>query len=71
MLVSLVIQVGTGLVADDDIYVTEPLRKFVSSEFSNWATGLHSLNADILLALIAVHVAAILAYLLLEGRNLT
>ncbi|MEM7043668.1 MAG: cytochrome b/b6 domain-containing protein [Pseudomonadota bacterium] len=71
MLISLVIQVGTGLVADDDIYVTGPLRKFVTSEFSSWATGLHGLNADILLALIALHVAAILVYLLLKGRNLT
>ncbi|MEM8950189.1 MAG: cytochrome b/b6 domain-containing protein [Pseudomonadota bacterium] len=71
MLVSLVIQVVTGLVADDDIYVTGPLRKFVSSEFSSWATGLHGLNADILLALIALHVASILVYLLLKGRNLT
>jgi cytochrome b len=71
MLICLAIQVGTGLFADDDIYVTGPLRKFVSSEFSATATGLHGLNADILLALIAFHVLAILAYLLLQKRNLT
>jgi len=71
MLFCLVFQVGTGLFADDDIYVTGPLRKFVSSKFSATATGLHGLNADILLALIALHVSAILAYLLFKKRNLT
>ena len=66
MLVVLSIQVLTGLVADDDVYTTGPLVAFVESDFSEWATGMHSTNSDILLGLMALHLVAILFYKLIN-----
>lgn len=62
MLVAIGFQVLTGLVSDDDVYTTGPLIDFVESEFSEWATGMHSTNSDILLGLMGLHIAAILYY---------
>jgi len=70
MLVFLIVQVSTGLVADDEIYITGPLRDYVNSEMSSWATGKHGLLADILLGLVVLHVAAILFYWLVKKINL-
>ena len=70
MLGALVFQTLTGLVADDDVYTTGPLIEYVESEFSEWATGMHSTNSDILLGLMALHIAAILFYKFVKKRRL-
>lgn len=62
MLVAIAFQALTGLVSDDDVYTTGPLIDYVESEVSEWATGMHSTNSDILLGLMALHIAAILYY---------
>jgi len=59
----LLIQVGTGLVADDEIANIGPLNKFVSSATASKATGWHAdIGSWILIGLIVLHVAAIVWY---------
>ncbi len=54
------LQVGTGLVADDEIATVGPLNRFVAGELAHSATGWHkSWGQWLLLALVALHVAAI------------
>ncbi len=70
MLLALTFQALTGLVADDDVYTTGPLIEYVESEFSEWATAMHSTNSDVLLGLMALHIAAILFYKFVKKRRL-
>lgn len=62
MLAALAFQVGTGLFADDDIALRGPLQALVSSEQSQWLTSLHRYNQWLVVALIGLHIAAILFY---------
>lgn len=70
MLAAIAFQVMTGLVADDDVYTTGPLISYVESEVSEWATGMHSSNSDILLGLMVLHLVAILFYKLVKKQSL-
>lgn len=57
------LQVGFGLpLSDEDGVVTGPLNRLVNFETAEWAHEVHELLFNVLLALIAVHVAAILFY---------
>jgi len=67
----LVLQVATGLVADDEIATTGPLNKYVSSATSAIATGWHkNWGQWIILALVALHISAIAFYWLRRRENL-
>ena len=67
----LALQVGTGLFADDDIANTGPLIRFVSGATSSLLTKWHkNFGQWLILALVALHVAAILFYLLKKQHNL-
>jgi cytochrome b len=67
----LAVQLGTGLVADDEIANQGPLNKFVSLETGLSATSWHKTWGQwLLLGLVALHVAAILFYLLKKHTNL-
>jgi len=71
LLALLVIVVGTGLFAlDRDGLFGGPLVPYVSIGASDIAYELHEQAFNLLLALIALHVAAILFYRLALGRNL-
>lgn len=70
MLVLLLIQAGTGLFANDDILIEGPLYAWVSKGTSNWLTTVHKLNFNLLLLVIAVHISAVLFYLLVKRENL-
>lgn len=64
-------QVGTGLLADDEIATTGPLNRFVSSATANSATAWHKdVGQWILIALVLLHVGAVLYYLLRKKQNL-
>lgn len=66
----LAVQVGTGLVADDEIATTGPLNKYVATATGLLATGWHKGYGQwALLVLVALHVAAIVVYRL-RGQNL-
>jgi len=70
VLLCVLIQAGTGLFSNDDILTEGPLYKHVSKELSDWLTTIHKYNFNVLLTLIAVHVSAILYYLLYKSENL-
>ncbi|MBX3562287.1 MAG: cytochrome b/b6 domain-containing protein [Sphingomonas sp.] len=71
MLAVLAAQVGLGLFAvDEDGLASGPLAHFVSYDASERLTELHHDLFDVLLVLIALHVAAILFYLIVRRRNL-
>jgi len=70
MLISLLIQAGTGLFANDDILTEGPLFGWVSKQTSDWLTGIHQLNQKVLLVLIAIHICAVLFYLIAKRENL-
>lgn len=60
----LLVQVATGLVADDEIANTGPLIKYVSGATSSLATSWHkSWGQWLVLGLVLLHVAAVVAYL--------
>lgn len=62
-LLLLTAQVATGLVADDDIDTTGPLNARVGSHVAKRASGWHAgWGADLIMALIALHVVAIAWY---------
>ena len=71
LLTMLALQVGTGLFADDEISTTGPLIKFVSSTTSLLLTKWHkSFGQWLIIALVVLHIAAIVFYLVRKQRNL-
>lgn len=70
MLVLLLLQAGVGLFANDDIVTEGPLVRLVSKDTSDWLTTLHKLNSKIIIALVVIHVAAVLFHLLVKRENL-
>ena len=67
----LVLQVATGLFADDEISNTGPLSRFVSGATSLALTKWHKGYGQwLILVLIALHVGAILYHLTAKRRNL-
>jgi len=64
-------QVGTGLLSDDEIAFAGPLTRFVSGEVVGQATGYHKdVGQYLLLALVALHVLAILYYVFARRQKL-
>jgi cytochrome b len=70
LLLVLLIQAVTGLFANDDIITEGPLYLWVSKPLSDWLTGVHRLNRYLIMALAAIHIAAVLFYLLVKRENL-
>lgn len=71
MLAWLLVQVGSGLIADDEIMLTGPLARFVSTATSLAWTGYHkSYGQWGLFLLVGLHVAAILYHRLRSKRDL-
>ena len=67
----LVVQVATGLVADDEIASNGPLVRFVSGASSNAATHWHRRYGQwLVIALLLLHVAAIVFYALTRKHRL-
>jgi cytochrome b len=67
----LALQVASGLVADDEIANVGPLNRFVSGRIASQATHWHKDYGQwILLTLVALHIVAILYYLLGKKKNL-
>ena len=67
----LAVQVGTGLFADDEIASAGPLNKFVSDKAASLASNWHAnIGQWVIVALVTLHVAAILFYLLRKKHNL-
>ena len=71
LLAILALQLGTGLVADDEIANQGPLIRHVSSDTALLATGWHKTWGQwLVLGLVALHIMAIAYYLLKKRINL-
>jgi len=71
MLVFLLAQVATGLIGDDEISFTGPLNRFVSNANGLAATWYHkAIGQWAIVALVVLHVAAVLFYLWKKHDNL-
>ncbi len=72
LLGAIAVQVGLGLVSTDEDGLNEgPLAQLVSIDLAEEARDLHEDFFNVVLALIALHVAAVIAYRLLLGKKLT
>ena len=63
-------QVGTGLFANDDIAFQGPLADLAGQDWSNRLRGVHALLKNGLIAMVALHVAAIFFYVCVKRENL-
>lgn len=70
VLTALALQVGTGLFANDDIAFEGPLAAYADKALSDRLTGWHSLLFNLLLGLVAIHLAAIAYYRWAKKNNL-
>jgi cytochrome b len=70
MLLALLVQTGTGLFATDDIFVDGPLAHLVAKETQQAAAGIHELAFNLILLLVALHLAANLFYGLYKRQPL-
>ena len=70
LLLVLAAQCVTGLFASDDLDNAGVLAAHVSGRTVKLMTHWHHLTQDVLLVLIAIHIAAVLLYLLLRHENL-
>lgn len=67
----LTFQVATGLVADDEIANVGPLNRFVSERVAHLLTGWHEeVGESVLIALLVLHVLAVLFYRWLKRQDL-
>jgi len=70
MLLALLVQAATGLFANDDIITEGPLFDWVGKATSDWLTRVHKLNQEVIIALVCIHVLAVLFYLFFKRENL-
>lgn len=70
LLLSLLLQGCTGLFSNDDIAFEGPLYPFISKSLSDRLTSLHHINANVLIALVAAHVAAVLFHVFVKKEDL-
>lgn len=59
-----------GLFANDDIAFRGPLFSLVGKELSDRITGLHHLASNLLIALVALHIATVMFYKHVKKNNL-
>ena len=70
LLACVLAQTITGLFASDELDVDGPLVAHVSTHTVKLMTRLHHWNQSLLLALVGVHIVAVLLYLLVKHDNL-
>jgi cytochrome b len=70
MLAALLAQVATGLFSNDDVMNDGPLAHHISKALSDQVTTLHGTIFNVILALIALHVLAIVAYAVVKRHDL-
>jgi len=70
MLLALALQAATGLFATDDIATQGPFYSLVSEAIAGRLTALHRFNAGVIVALVALHILAVLFYLIVKQENL-
>ena len=64
------VQTLSGLFASDELADDGPLAAHVGARTVRWLTRVHAWNQNLLLALVVLHVAAVLLYLVLKREDL-
>ena len=70
LLALMLFQVGSGLISDDNIAFTGPLKTLVSQTIANQFTALHKLNVWLIAGLVGVHTLANLFHTFVKKDNL-
>jgi len=70
MLLLLLVQVCTGLCANDDVMLEGPFAKYVGKAISDRLSVIHIANFKVIEAAVALHLAAVLAYAVLKRHDL-
>jgi cytochrome b len=70
MLVLVAVQATTGLFATDDVVWAGPYNPSVSSSTASTLSSIHSINFNIILGVVCLHIAAIVFYGLYKRQNL-
>ena len=70
LLAAIAIQLGTGLVGNDDIAFQGFLYPLIDKDLSDALTGVHRLASNFLIMLIGLHLAAIMFYAHVKKDNL-
>ncbi|WP_424942365.1 cytochrome b/b6 domain-containing protein [Aliiroseovarius crassostreae] len=71
LLAVLAAQAATGLFSDPDDYINAgPLARWVEFEWARWANGWHHRLSNLVIALIGLHLAAILFYRIWKREDL-
>lgn len=70
MLALMLFQAGSGLVSDDNISFTGPLKTWVSQDTADWMTGLHKINAWLIVGLVSLHTLSVVFYAVVKKKNL-
>lgn len=70
LLAALLLQAGSGLFANDDLFNEGPLYATVGKAASDRLTGFHHSNGGVLLGLVVIHVVAIAWHRLRKGERL-
>jgi cytochrome b len=63
-------QLGSGVFSNDDIAFSGPLSSLISKALSDKLSGIHEFTVNILIALIVLHLAAIVFYVYVKKDNL-
>lgn len=70
LLFNLVLQIGTGLFASDELFANGPLSDYINEALARKFTLVHELNFFALVVLIILHISAVIMYLLFRKENL-
>jgi cytochrome b len=70
MLVLVAVQATTGLFTTDDVVWAGPYNPSVSSSTASTLSSIHSINFNIILGVVCLHIAAIVFYGLYKRQNL-
>jgi cytochrome b len=70
MLLLLLAQAGLGLFSNDDVFTDGPLAGLVGRKMSSQLTGYHARLFNVILAVIALHVLAVITYAVLKRHDL-
>ena len=71
VLLLLIAQISTGLIADPEDYINVgPFADMVSDSMSRWALAQHHRLSSVLLAMVVLHIAAIVFYAVWKRENL-
>lgn len=64
------LQASLGLITDDEIYLTGPLRNYVSGSTAYAATKYHAQLSNVIVALICLHLVAIAFYVVIKRADI-